>query len=47
MDWVVVREVWLGIGRVIFLLLLLLAAGMEFTVGFALVGVASLLFLFL
>jgi len=47
MDWVVVREVWLGIGRVSLILLLLLAAGMEFTLGFTLAGIASLLFLLL
>lgn len=47
MDWVIVREVWLGIGRVSFILLLLLATGMEFTTGFAILGIASFLFLLL
>ena len=45
--WVVVREQWLGLGRIASVLLVLFAIGFAFPVGFIFAAAASLLFLFL
>jgi MFS family permease len=45
LDWVVSREIWLGIGRSLAAFILLASAGYEFHAGFVFAGLASLLFL--
>jgi len=47
LGWVVFREVWLSIGRVLTVLLILFVFGMDLRIGFVLAAAASFLFMFL
>lgn len=47
LDWVVVRETWMGVGRVTLFLLLLVATGAEFPVAFSFATIAALLLVFI
>ena len=47
LDWVVVREVWLGLGRLILFLILIFVLGIDLRLGFAVGSIVSFLFIFL